>query len=215
MPPASRRSATRARPCRRSWSRPPAKLALVGPNCYGLLNYFDGVALWADQHGGKPLERGVAIVSQSGNISLNLTMAGRSVPLGYVISVGNQAALGIGDYLEALVEDPRITAIGLYMEGLSDVAGFSRAAARALEKNIPIVALKVGTSDIGAQVALSHTSSLAGSDQLYEALFARLGIIRVRVHRRPAGDPEAAGRGGALGRARGSASSPALAASRR
>ncbi len=155
------------------------ELALIGPNCYGLLNYFDGVALWADQHGGKPLERGVAIVSQSGNISLNLTMAGRSVPLGYVISVGNQAVLSIGDYLEALVEDPRISAIGLYMEGLSDVATFSRAAARALEKNIPIVALKVGTSDIGARVALSHTSSLAGSDQLYEALFARLGIIRV------------------------------------
>jgi acetate---CoA ligase (ADP-forming) len=156
-----------------------ADLALIGPNCYGLLNYFDGVALWADQHGGRPLERGVAVVSQSGNISLNLTMSGRSVPLGYVISVGNQAALGIGDYLEALVEDPRISAIGLYIEGLSDVAGFSRAAARALEKNIPIVALKVGTSDIGAQVAMSHTSSLAGSDQLYEALFARLGIIRV------------------------------------
>jgi acyl-CoA synthetase (NDP forming) len=155
-------------------------LALIGPNCYGLLNYFDGVALWADQHGGKPLERGVAIVSQSGNISLNLTMAGRSVPLGYVISVGNQAALGVGDYLEALIDDPRISAIGLYIEGLRDVAGFSRAAARALEKNIPIVALKVGTSDIGAQVAMSHTSSLAGSDQLYEALFARLGIVRVR-----------------------------------
>ncbi len=155
-------------------------LALIGPNCYGLLNYFDGVALWADQHGGRPLERGVAIVSQSGNISLNLTMAGRSVPLGYVISVGNQAALGIGDYLEALIEDPRISAIGLYIEGLRDIAGFSRAAARALEKNIPIVALKVGTSDIGAQVAMSHTSSLAGSDQLYEALFARLGIVRVR-----------------------------------
>lgn len=154
-------------------------LALIGPNCYGLLNYFDGVALWADQHGGRPLERGVAVISQSGNISLNLTMAGRSVPLGYVISVGNQAALGVGDYLEALVEDPRISAIGLYIEGLKDIAGFSRAAARALEKNIPIVALKVGTSEIGAQVAMSHTSSLAGSDQLYDALFARLGILRV------------------------------------
>jgi len=154
-------------------------LALIGPNCYGLLNYFDGVALWADQHGGRPLERGVAVISQSGNISLNLTMADRSVPLGYVVSVGNQAALGIGDYLEALVEDPRISAIGLYIEGLKDIAGFSRAAARALEKNIPIVALKVGTSEIGAQVAMSHTSSLAGSDQLYDALFARLGIVRV------------------------------------
>ncbi len=153
-------------------------LALVGPNCYGLLNYFDGVALWADQHGGRPVERGVAIVSQSGNISLNLTMADRSVPIGYVISAGNQASLGVGDYLDALVDDPRIAAVGLYIEGLDDIPRFSRAAAQALEKGIPIVALKVGSSEIGARVALSHTSSLAGSDQLYDALFERLGIIR-------------------------------------
>ena len=154
-------------------------LALVGPNCFGVLNYIDGVALWADQHGGRPVERGVAIVSQSGNISLNLTMAERSVPLAYVISVGNQAVLGIEDFVDALADDPRITAIGLYVEGLRDVAGFSRAAARALVRGLPIVALKVGTSDLGAQVALSHTSSLAGSDRLYQALFERLGVVRV------------------------------------
>ncbi len=154
-------------------------LALVGPNCYGLLNYFDGVALWADQHGGRHVERGVAILSQSGNISLNLTMAERSVPLGYIISVGNQAVLGIHDLLDALVDDPRIAAIGIYLEGLSDVAGFSRAAARALDKGVPVVVLKVGTSALGAQVALSHTGSLAGTDELYQALFDRLGIVRV------------------------------------
>lgn len=154
-------------------------LALVGPNCYGVLNYFDGVALWADQHGGRKVDRGIAIISQSGNISLNLTMTGRSVPLGYVISVGNQAVLDISDFLDAVIEDPRIAAVGLYIEGLRDVASFSRAAARALEKGIPVVALKVGKSELGAQVALSHTSSLAGSDRLYQALFDRLGIIRV------------------------------------
>jgi acyl-CoA synthetase (NDP forming) len=96
-----------------------------------------------------------------------------------VISAGNQAVLGIEDFVDALVDDPRITAIGLYIEGLRDVAGFSRAAARALVKGVPIVALKAGTSDLGAQVALSHTSSLAGSDRLYRALFERLGIVRV------------------------------------
>jgi acyl-CoA synthetase (NDP forming) len=154
-------------------------LALVGPNCYGVLNYFDGVALWADQHGGRRIDRGVAILSQSGNISLNLTMADRSVPMGYVISVGNQAVLGIHDLLDALVDDPRIAAVGIYLEGLSDVAGFSRAAARALDKGVPVVALKVGTSALGAQVALSHTSSLAGTDELYQALFDRLAIVRV------------------------------------
>ena len=154
-------------------------MALVGPNCYGLLNYLDGAALWASPAGGRRIERGVAIVSQSGNIALNLTMTERSVPLAYIVSVGNQAALGLGDFIAPLVDDPRVTAIGLYVEGLSDVAGFSRAAAYALAKGKPIVAIKVGRSEVASRLALTHTSSLAGSDQLYDALFERLGIIRV------------------------------------
>ncbi|MEM7170185.1 MAG: acetate--CoA ligase family protein [Pseudomonadota bacterium] len=153
-------------------------MAVVGPNCYGLLNYLDGAALWADVHGGEKLESGVAVISQSGNIALNLTMAERSVPLAQVISVGNQAVLSIHDFIHALVDDPRITAIGLYLEGLSDIPAFSRAAEYALAKGKPIVAVKVGTSETAAQLALSHTSSLAGSDQLYDALFQRLGVIR-------------------------------------
>jgi acetyl-CoA synthetase len=154
------------------------EMAVVGPNCYGLLNYLDGAVLWSEGHGGRPAERGVAIISQSGNISLNLTMEQRSLPIAYVVSVGNQACLGFGDLVATLVEDPRVTAIGLYVEGLVDVAGFARAAATALEKGVPVVALKVGSSDIGARIALSHTSSLVGSDALYQALFERLGVIR-------------------------------------
>ncbi|MGF1610118.1 MAG: acetate--CoA ligase family protein [Kiloniellales bacterium] len=154
-------------------------MALVGPNCYGVLNYLDGAALWASPAGGTHVERGVAIVSQSGNIALNLTMTERSVPLAYVISVGNQAALGLGDFIAPLVDDPRVTAIGLYIEGLADVAGFSRAAEYALAKGKPIVAIKVGRSEIASRLAMTHTSSLAGSDQLYDALFERLGILRV------------------------------------
>lgn len=155
-------------------------MALVGPNCYGILNYLDGVALWASPAGGEPVERGVALVSQSGNISLNLTMTERSIPLAYVISVGNQAALGPGDFIAPLVDDPRVTAIGLYIEGLDDVPAFSRAAEYALAKGKPIVAIKVGRSEIASRLALTHTSSLAGSDELYDALFERLGIIRVK-----------------------------------
>jgi acetyl-CoA synthetase len=154
------------------------EMAVVGPNCYGLLNYLDGAVLWSEGHGGRPAERGVAIVSQSGNISLNLTMEQRSLPIAYVVSVGNQACLGFEDFVAALVEDPRVTAIGLYVEGLADVAGFAQAAAAALEKGVPVVALKVGSSDIGARIALSHTSSLVGSEVLYQALFERLGVIR-------------------------------------
>ena len=154
-------------------------MALVGPNCYGVLNYLDGAALWPDFHGGRQVEKGAAIISQSGNIALNLTMADRSCPISYVISVGNQAALGVGEYIEALLEDSRVTAIGLYLEGLSDIAAFSRAAARALAQGVPVVVLKAGYSELGTQLAMSHTSSLAGADDMYQALFDRLGVIRV------------------------------------
>src|SRR5215510_12778887 len=142
-------------------------LALVGPISYGVLNYIDGVTMFASGPGGARTERGAAFVGQSGNIALTLTMNERSVPFSYVISAGAQAVLSLADYVDALADDPRVNAIGLYIEGLNDVPAFSRAA------------LKVGRSELGAKLAMSHTSSLAGSDKLYDALFDRLGIIRV------------------------------------
>jgi acyl-CoA synthetase (NDP forming) len=154
-------------------------LALVGPNCYGLLNNVEGVVLWPSGHGGRRTQRGVALVAQSGNIALNLTLNRRSVPLSHVISVGNQAVLGIADFVSALAEDPAVAAIALYVEGLPDIASFAAAAAEARAAGIPIVVLKAGRSALGAALALSHTSSLAGDDALYQALFDRLGVLRV------------------------------------
>ena len=156
-------------------------LALIGPNCYGLLNYLDGVALWPDQHGGHKIEKGVAIISQSGNIAISLTMQQRDLPLAYIITVGNQAGVATHEYIEALLEDERVTAIGLHLEGLSDVAAFSRVAIQALAKKVPIVLLKSGSSDLGRQIALSHTSSMVGADGLYDTLFERVGIVRVHT----------------------------------
>jgi acyl-CoA synthetase (NDP forming) len=154
-------------------------LAVVGPNCYGLLNFIDGICLWPTGALGERVESGCALVMQSGNIALNLSRNDRSVPFAYVISSGNQAILGAADYVEALADDPKVTAIGLYLEGIKDVPGFSRAAAKALAKGKPLVALKAGNSELGAKFAMSHTGSLAGSDKMYDALFDRLGIIRV------------------------------------
>ena len=154
-------------------------MALIGPNCYGLLNYLDGVALWPDQHGGQRVERGVAIITQSGNIGLNLTMQRRALPLAYLITVGNKAGDSMDALIDALLDDPRVTAIGLHIEGLDDVAAFSRVALKALQKRVPLVALKAGSSELGARTTMSHTSSLAGPDKLYDALFARCGVARV------------------------------------
>ncbi len=156
-------------------------MPIVGPNCYGLLNYLDGVALWPDQHGGHRVEKGVAIITQSGNVGLNLTMQQRSLPLAYLISVGNQVGVALHEYIEALISDEHITAIGLHVEGLTDVAAFSRVAIKALAQGIPVVALKTGTSELGRQIAMSHTSSLVGADQLVGALFNRVGVMRVHT----------------------------------
>ena len=154
-------------------------MALVGPNCYGLLNYLDGAALWPDRQGGKRVERGVALITQSGNIGLNITMQQRNLPIAYMIAVGNKAQIDLHEYIDALLLDDRVTAIGLHIEGLNDISAFSEVALRALQKGVPLVALKMGSSDIGAQLTASHTSSLAGSDTLYDALFSRMGIARV------------------------------------
>lgn len=154
-------------------------MALVGPNCYGLLNYLDGAALWPDGHGGRAVDRGVAILTQSGNLGLNLTMQQRGLPLAYLAAGGNLAVSRYDELLLTLLEDERVTAIGLHLEGLTDVAAFSRAAVLAHERRVPLVALKTGSSAAGARVTMSHTSSLSGADDLYDALFARLGIARV------------------------------------
>ncbi|GAB3697624.1 acetate--CoA ligase family protein [Saccharopolyspora tripterygii] len=156
-----------------------ADMALVGPNCIGTLNYLDGAALWPDQHGGHQVGRGVAVITQSGNIGQNLTMQRRSLPLAQLITLGNGAVTGVADLIEAMLADPRITAIGLHLEGIDDVAGLSRAGLQALRAGVPVVVLKSGTSELGARANLSHTSSLAGSDVLCDALFRRLGMARV------------------------------------
>lgn len=121
----------------------------------------------------------MAVLTQSGNFAYNLSMSDRSLPVAYMASVGNQAQLGVAELMDVLLNEPRVTAIGLHLEGLKNVPGFARAAHKALEKGIPIIALKTGVSQIGAELALSHTSSLSGSDVLYDSLFARLGVIRV------------------------------------
>jgi len=153
-------------------------MAVIGPNCHGFLNYLDGVALWPDQHGGERVDRGVALVTQSGNFGINLSMQQRAADLGYIITIGNKSCLGLHDYIEFLIKDPRVTAIGLHVEGIEHAHEFSLAAIKALHAGIPIIAIKTGRSTRGAEINMSHTASLAGEDRLYEAFFRRLGIAR-------------------------------------
>ena len=156
-------------------------MPLIGPNCYGFINSLDGIALWPDVHGCEPVSEGVAIITQSGNIGLNMTMQSSGLPIAYMFTLGNQTNTNIADIIHAMLDDSRVNAIGLHIEGISDIKSFDIAAKRALMMKIPIITIKSGKTKASAKIALSHTSSLTGSDELYNVLFERLGIARVET----------------------------------
>ena len=154
-------------------------LALVGPNCYGIINYLGRAALWPFAHGGSCPGYGAAILTQSGMLSSDLTMSRRSMPFAFMGSVGNQAVLTLADFVDVLAGYRGVRAIGLHVEEIPDVARFCEAVRKAVAADVPVVAMKTGVSEVGARLAASHTGALSGTDDLYQALFDRLGIIRV------------------------------------
>lgn len=155
------------------------EMPILGPNCYGLINNLDGALLWPDQHGLVRVENGVAIVTQSSNIALNITMQRRGLPIAYLMTAGNQAQTGLCDMALSALEDPRVTAVGLHVEGFDSLEALQRLAGRARALNKPVIVLKVGRSEQAQRAAVSHTASLAGGDAVATALLARLGIGRV------------------------------------
>ena len=156
-----------------------ADMPMVGPNCYGFINYVDGAMLWPDQHGGRKVDSGVALITQSSNIAINLTMQQRGLPIAYVLTAGNQAQSSLADLAAAILDDDRVTALGLHIEGFKDVRAFESLAALAHKKKIPIVALKTGETASSRAALVSHTRSISGDDAAGDAFLKRLGIARV------------------------------------
>ena len=154
-------------------------MPLVGPNCYGLLNYVDGAMLWPDQQGGRRVEEGVAIITMSSNVGFNLTMQQRGLPIAYMESLGNKLKFDLHDAIDTFARRDRVTALGLFLETMPDPIAFQEAVNIARDLAKPIVAVKVGRSEVAKKMVVSHTASLAGSDALITALFERLGVARV------------------------------------
>lgn len=170
---------TRASDLQQSLLDAAADMPILGPNCYGYINALDGVCLWPDHHGSRRVERGVAILSQSSNISINLTMQRRGLPIAYSITVGNQAQQDMMSIALDLIEDERVSAIGLHIEGIDNIELLEQLARKSADLKKPIVALKVGASEQAQAATISHTASLAGSQAGASALFKRLGIAQV------------------------------------
>ena len=153
-------------------------LPFTGPNCYGLVNFFDRVALWPDQVVGGPLKRGVVLITQSGTIGLSLMYNHRSLPIGYVLTVGNQTRLAMEDLIDVLCEDPRVSAFGLYVEGIKDAERFAAAVAKARRLGKPVALVKSGRTEAAARTAATHTGALAGADSVFDAFCRDAGIAR-------------------------------------
>ena len=154
-------------------------MPILGPNCYGLINALDGAAIWPDQHGCTRVDSGVALLTQSSNIAINLTNQQRGLPFAYVATCGNMAQLSQAEIATAFLDDPRVTALGLHIEGFTNLRTWEALAAKAHRKGIPVVVLKVGASNEAQAATVSHTASLAGSDAGAAALIKRLGFARV------------------------------------
>jgi acetyl-CoA synthetase len=153
-------------------------LPFFGPNCYGFVNFFDQAAMMPDQVVGSRMERGVALICQSGTIALTLMFNDRSLPIGCLFTVGNQTRVAVEDLIDILAEDPRVTAFGLYLEGIKDAAAFARAADKARALGKPIAVVKSGRTQAAARTAHSHTGALAGADSVFDAFCRQAGIAR-------------------------------------
>lgn len=155
-------------------------MPFLGPNCYGMINFVDGAPIWPDQHGGKRCDSGVAILTQSSNIAINISMQARGLPVAYLITVGNQASVRQADVARELLDDSRVTAIGLHIESFSRASDYESLADAARNCGKPVVAIKAGSSAEAKEAAVSHTGAMAGSDAYASALFRRLGFARVQ-----------------------------------
>jgi len=156
---------------------------LIGPNCIGLLSTQTHLALSVNA----VLEKleitpgGLAIVSQSGSMMGGLMSRGlgRGVGFSKLISVGNEADLGVGELAGLLVDDPHTDAILLFMETIRDAEQLANAARRAYDAGKPVIVYKLGRSEVGQDLAASHTGAMAGTAEAVDAFFKAHGMLSV------------------------------------
>lgn len=160
-------------------------IRLVGPNSIGTVSTEPAIALTANAaFAADRLRTGTwAVVSQSGSLigALLSRADARGIGFSRLISVGNEVDLAVGEVADLLVDDPKTDAILLFMETLRDGERLARAARRAHAAGKPVIAYKLGRSDIGQELAKSHTGAIAGSDATFDAFCRRHGIARVAM----------------------------------
>ena len=152
-------------------------IRLIGPNCLGVIDTF--TPLNASFAAGTPPKGPMAFMSQSGALGtavLDIALAGR-LGLSRFVSLGNKADVSEIDLLQAWVDDAHTNVIMIYSEGMPNGQEFIRVAERVTRRK-PVIAIKSGVTQSGSRAVSSHTGSLAGSEQAYQAAFPQAGILR-------------------------------------
>ncbi len=158
-----------------------------GPNCEGYFNAMGRVATTfsptvetqEDPDAVYVSPKRIGVIAQSGGIGFALFNRGKAAGLAfsYVISTGNEADLGMADFLDYMIEDAHSAAVMLFCEAIRNGPAFVAALAKARHLGKPVIAIKVGRSDAGGRATASHTASLSGSHTAYRAIFERYGVI--------------------------------------
>ena len=156
-------------------------MRIVGPNCMGFLNPAQRLTLCSSVvlDAERLLIGEIGLVSQSGALMVSIfdRAYGDGIGFSACVSLGNQCDLELCDFIEYMIEDPATRVICVYVEGFVDPARFVRAAAASRAAGKPLIVLKTGRTPAGVKAARSHTASLAGSYEVFQAICREQGVI--------------------------------------
>ena len=155
-------------------------IALLGPNSMGVVNAAVPMGLWVGAEYIPPTLSGSALVGQSGGMIDAIRTLGKPTGPQLFVDTGNEAILTTADFVDYLVDDPAVSAIGLAVEAVKDPALLSRALSRAQHLGKPVVGLQVGRSERGSAALLGHTGALVSDADVLRAFLARHGVLEVR-----------------------------------
>lgn len=153
-------------------------IVLCGPNTLGVINVHDRSALYGASMPRELQAGAIGAVFQSGSILLAVMNAGRKLRFSHLVSTGNEATVDLADYFDYLLDDERTRLIVGFVEAVRQPQRFLEVVRRAAGMRKPVILLKPGRTEAGRQAALAHTGSLAGSDEVIDAVFRKHGVIR-------------------------------------
>ena len=155
------------------------QIMFCGPNCVGYVNLHDQVATFSAPISPTLRKGKIGAVAQSGSVILALANSNRNIGFSALISSGNEAVLDAADYFEYFLADENTEVIIAFLEGIRRPGIFLKVCEKAARLNKPIIVVKVGRSELAQKTVATHTGALAGSDMVHNAVFRKLGVIRV------------------------------------